>query len=381
VALGLVLLIAFLISSRISFYPRMRERREHRALTSTGPVRIAAVWPREQGDQFINGVRMAVEEINANHGAGGRTLIVDQYEEPTIRKGLAAARTIGRNLDYVAVVGHFRREVALPASITYETTGVLFLVTGTTSHVMTQHGFQYVLQTSPEDTQLARLMADTSLNLNLKRMAVVFVRSIYGEQFARSFVEALFDTELEIVFWSSYPETSQSFLPIIAQLRSANPEGIVIIDGPQRAEILIRQIRMMGIDIPILGGPTLEQQRTLDSLGSAAENLYVLSPFWNNNDSEEIRTLAAEYQRRYGDEPNYEAALAYEVVMLLAQVIAKTGETAPITMVTNLKYGGQWQCLDGPCSFLSNGLIAEREIFVKVAQDGRFIKVETIGGS
>jgi branched-chain amino acid transport system substrate-binding protein len=325
---------------------------------------------------------MAVEEVNANLGVDGRPLVVDEYQEPTIRQGLAAARTIGRNLDYVAVIGHVRREVALPASITYETTGILYLVTGTTSHVMTQHGFQYVLQTSPEDIQLARIMAETSLKLDLKRMAVVFVRSIYGEQFARSFVEACFDTELEIVFWSSYPEGSDSFLPIIAQLRSSNPDGIVIIDGLQRAEILIRQIRMMGVDIPILGGPTLEDQRLLDSLGNAADNLYVLSPFWSNYESEEIRTLVTEYRKRFGAEPNYEAALAYEMVMLLAQVIAKTGETAPITMATNLKYGGEWQCLDGPCSFLSNGLIAEREIFVKVVQDGSFVKVEEeTGGS
>jgi branched-chain amino acid transport system substrate-binding protein len=385
VAIGLVLLIAFVVFSRINFYPKMRDQRERRALASTGPVQIAAVWPPDQGAEFLNGVELAVEEVNADLSELGRPLVLHVYPEPTISEGLEVARAVGRNLDYVAVLGHYRREVALPASITYETTGTLYLATSTTSHHMTQHGFQYVLQNAPEDTQLAECIAETATRLKIERVAVVFVRSVYGEQFARSFVEACFDAGLEIVFWSSDPEVRRSFLPIIAELRDANPDGIVVVDGLQRAEILIRQIRTMGIDKPILGGPILEDRQLLESLGSLADKLYIHSPFLSSYDEGDVQDFVEAYRARFDSEPNYHAALAYEAVKLLAQVIARTGETAPITMATNLKYGGGWTCLDGPCSFLGNGLIARRRIFVKEAHAGQFrifrICGEEIGGS
>jgi branched-chain amino acid transport system substrate-binding protein len=381
--LGLLLLVAFWIFSHTHFYPRMRERREERALAATGPVQIAAVWPPDQGEGFFNGVRLAVGEANIELAESGRSMVVHELQEPTVSKGLRVARQVARNLDYVAVIGHYRREVALPASITYETTGTLFLVTGTTSHMMTRHGFEYLLQTSPEDTQLAGIMAATASRLSLSRVAVVFVRSLYGEQLSRSVVQACIEAEgTEIVFWSSYPANVRSFLPMLAELRSASPDGIVIVDGLQRAETLIREIRTMGIDIPILGGPALEDHQLLQSLGSMADNLYVLSPFRSRSASPGVSGFVARYQDRYDSEPDYQAALAYEMVKLLAQAIARTGETTPISMVTTLKYGGEWQCLDGPCSFLDNGLIAERQIFVKEAHNGEFTEVkESTGGS
>ncbi len=95
---------------------------------------VAVVWDTKTVEGlFIQGVNMAVDEANRNGGILGRKLRVLMSDVRTDEEELQQARTIARQLDVVAVIGHGISDRAIPASIIYEKSGILFISPSATS--------------------------------------------------------------------------------------------------------------------------------------------------------------------------------------------------------------------------------------------------------
>lgn len=135
-------------------------RTEH-AQKSTGDILIGTTW-KWTGPQkgLSDGIDMAIEEINANGGVLGRKLrIVKAEDDGSLARGRRIAEEFAQNTDMVAVVGHTRSDIALPASDVYESSGLLFL-TPAKSHKLAERGYKLVFQTAASNQKIGpRLVA------------------------------------------------------------------------------------------------------------------------------------------------------------------------------------------------------------------------------
>src|SRR5690625_5058110 len=90
-------------------------------------VTIGVVWPFETANNlFLEGVELAVAEINESGGVLDRQLRIEKLDdEANVTKGLEKAQEFVENDHIVAVIGHRNSYVSIPASSIYEKAGIV----------------------------------------------------------------------------------------------------------------------------------------------------------------------------------------------------------------------------------------------------------------
>ena len=112
----------------------------------TGPV-------GQYGDMQMMGARMAVEQINARGGVGGKKLeavLLDDVCEP--KQAVAVANKVV-NDGIKFVVGHLCSGSTQPAARIYNDEGILMITPASTNPEITRQGYQMVFRTIGTDDQ------------------------------------------------------------------------------------------------------------------------------------------------------------------------------------------------------------------------------------
>ena len=375
------------------------ERREH-ALAGIGPLEIAAVWPSED-DGFFKGVAMAVDELNA---AGGVNLSRDPMRESRRPIKLhifknerqkedfaelddRLIREIAENPRIMAVVGHKRSNVAIPASLTYEAYGLMYLAVSANSPLLTDHDLNNIARTVPDVRAFARELVTFSQERRWRRLAVLYPRTVYGVTFANYFREQLSmineglepDSRSAIAYDGIYPPTEKAFDKFVYLTAKQSFDAIVIADEPERAARLIYKLRESGVDKPILASDSLESKRILALEPRDLGELYVASAFplgSKKYDTPEAARFVAAYLKRHGQQPDFFAAQGYEAIHLLAGALNRSGTAVMEPTIVVLRTGKEWPGLFGKFSFTWSGDVVNKNVVVKQAGQQGFVVVK-----
>ncbi|MCI5157052.1 MAG: amino acid ABC transporter substrate-binding protein, partial [Candidatus Electrothrix sp. AUS1_2] len=146
-------------------------QRAERAAEAKGDLFIGIVQTSLPSNFFLEGVNLAINEINQQGGLLGRKLVPVIYDD---HQGDAAeaeriARTIAKNKDITAVIGHRVSSAAIPASIFYEQAGILFISYGATDPALTQYSTHYTFRNIPTNNDYGRAIAEFLHKKELKK--------------------------------------------------------------------------------------------------------------------------------------------------------------------------------------------------------------------
>ena len=151
---------AFLFAACES-YEVSYKKRAKKAEESTGDIVIGVVDSERESSLFFEGITLAIEEINQEGGILGRNLrFLYHDDEGDLRKGQKIARVLARNHDIVAVVGHLYSSVAIPVSITYEKSGIVFITPWATQPSLTKYAGEFTFRNIPNDEETGKQVAD-----------------------------------------------------------------------------------------------------------------------------------------------------------------------------------------------------------------------------
>jgi len=253
-----------------------------------GDIVIGVAWKKDS--PFMRGVELATKELNNKNGMmswrGGRKirLVKDDrisYADSSKRDYQKfihkVANSFAANRDVVAVIGHRSSSAAIPASVTYEKYGIVFIAPTSTNLELTNHNFKYVFRMLPDNEKMGEQLAAYCHNKGYERMAVLNDWGAYGEQLANSFIKSAVEKKnnIKIVFHRSFFPRKEDFLVIISEMRkketdviaelkkkdrhaSVGIDAIFLSTGAKVGGKLIKQSREMGIEKPFVGGDSLE---------------------------------------------------------------------------------------------------------------------------
>lgn len=361
-----------------------RNPAEERALRAyerkEGEIRIGVVWPfASRNDGFRDGVRLAIEHVNASGGVQGRPL-APVYEDDGDRaeRALAIARRLGEDPDVVAVIGHFSAEVSLPASLLYHQAGILYLSTGTTEPDLTMHKFPMVLSLMPSDhgfgAAVARLPSEPGFD-TIRRIVILNSDDKDGRSFATGISYAISNSgvPLQILGQFSFRGTEASFVSLLARIAEIPADAVVVSCPEPPAGRLITQARDMGISARFIGSPKLDTLRLWDSAGEHAEGTMVMSvytPYARDTAAREFRDA---FLRRYGADPDAWAAVGYDAVRAMASAMASSNSTVPALVADMMRSNMALPGATGILSFDDYGLRESCPIQYKVLREGTFL--------
>lgn len=332
---------------------------------------VAVVWPRRDRADFVEGVRMAWEEIDNGTGALAGKVRLRVVDEPP-RAATDVASTVVRDPEVVAVLGNAYGEHVVPASLIYEQHSVVYVTPQATDPRSTSHDFQYVFRLTPSDVEIAGALAAFSQKAGYKRVGVIYSQTDHGDSASRQFEARATALGIKVPFERSYHARSDDlrhdFRPLAADVRTYDVDAIMIADELPLAGKLVRDLVALGVKQPLLTTDKLDSPQLREIAGDEAmPQVHVASPFDAASTAPEYVRFRRLFATRFGTEPSYAAAQGYEAFMLIARACLHARSAAPLTLATTMRLAKSWDGLFGTYSFQQAGGVLGRLVDIKQA--------------
>jgi branched-chain amino acid transport system substrate-binding protein len=234
------------------------------AAQETQIVKIGHVAPMSGGQAHYgkdneNGVRMAIEDLNAqNIVIAGKKIkfeIVAEDDAADPKQGTAAAQKLCDS-KVAGVVGHLNSGTTIPAAKIYNDCGIPHVTGAATNPSLTKPGFKTTYRIIANDDALgaglATYAADT---LKLKKVAIVDDRTAYGQGVAAVFKRTALQKGMQVVDEQFTTDKATDFMAILTAIKSKAPDAIFYGGMDPQGGPMLRQMEQLGMsNVKYFGG-------------------------------------------------------------------------------------------------------------------------------
>jgi ABC-type branched-chain amino acid transport systems, periplasmic component len=354
-------------------YANMAEQRLEYARQNQGDIHIVAFRDTYKSN-YLNGVLLAAETINQRPGKLlGRTLVVNiEQDQASFEETKPTIRRIAANPKVTAVLGHRASSLSIPASAIYESSQIIFIPPFATAQGLTGYNFQYVFRMSPKGEIIAEQLASVAEQLGYKNIVTLYERNDISRELAFLFEDAAVKRGIKLVQNSSFFEGEDNYRPLISQFTSKDFDAVFVSSPPQPGGKMVKQLREMGVNKPILGNDSFNLPAYANAAGAAGKNTIVPAIYQPNNKNPYNTAFIQRYQAKYQEDPDYNAAQGYDSVMLLATGIEKAGATIPALLSSTMHYIPAWLGATGLHAYDAYGDLYGKHYVFNVWQQGEF---------
>jgi branched-chain amino acid transport system substrate-binding protein len=280
----------------------------------------------QYGAQWKTGFDLALDQINGSGGINGRPLryvFEDSQSDP--RQSVSIAQKFVNDPTIVAELGDFSSPASMAASPIYQRAG-LVQFGFTNSHPDFTKGGDFMWSNTVNQADEQPALAEfTVTRLGLKRLAIIHLNTDWGRISKDIFVKAAKEDGAEVVAAEGFLPDEKDYRSTLVRIREAKPDGIVIIAYYADGALIVRQLRSAGIKLPVVAVSSVYSPKFLELGGDAVEGIYTKANFFPEDPRPEVQTFVKAYQAKYGKDPDTFAAIAYDTVVLLSEVIKQHG--------------------------------------------------------
>lgn len=277
-----------------------------------------------QGIGARNGFLLAIRQANdSGYPYEVEPVALDDASDPAT--GVAAALKLVNDPEVVAAIGHWNSPVALATTPVFHRYQMPFIIWGAISPKITEANYPEVTRVTPTLAQENKPLADWVVKtLGLDKIAIVSDTSDYGSSNTASFKKFLTDAGGEIVSTDAAPVGTTDFRAILTKIKASKPDALYYGGVITEAALVRKQMRDLGMDIPLLAISGIYDEKYLDIAGEAAEGTIVSYPKVKES------TALADFNKAYeaadfSDPAGPYAKYAYDATKILLQVIKEHG--------------------------------------------------------
>ena len=323
------------------------------ALAQEQVVKIGITGPLSGANAFAgkdneNGVRLAVEELNAKKMAiGGKTIrfdILSEDDQGDPKAGVIVAQKLS-DAGVRFVLGPYNSGVAIPASRIYNDAGILMSTVGTNPKV-TQGGYANVFRIVASDNQVGSSMASyAAKQLKVKTVGVIDDRTAFGQGVAAEFAKQAKASGVKVAGHEFTSEKATDFAAILTALKAKKVDAIFFGGYAPQGAPMARQMRQLGLkDVKLLGGDTLCSPEMAKLGGDAVgENVLCAQGGAILDKQANGPAFQKRYKERFKRVPDVYAASFYDQTMFMAQAMKASNSVDPSVVGTamhNSSYKG-----------------------------------------
>ena len=282
------------------------------------------------GQSSVDGVNLAVKQINEAGGIDGKQIKLIQYDN---KSEPAEATTLANRLmtqDKVVAVlgpatsGSFKAEI--PVAIKNKIPVASGSATADDVTVDESGVKEYAFRICFNDSYQGTAMADFALNNLSKTKAAVITdtSSDYGKGLAKNFVKTFEEGGGTIVAEESFMAGDTDFNAILTSIKGKDFDVIFIPGYYEEAGLIIKQARDQGIDVPVLGADGFDSPDLLKLAGADALNDIYFSNHYSSLDEDPlVQQFIKDFNAEYGRDPDAFNALGYDLAKFVADGISR----------------------------------------------------------
>ena len=348
VALGVILALLVLTACAPAGQPQ--------TAAETKPVKIGAIFPltggsTHEGIDERRGVELAVEQINAAGGIGGRPLeVIFEDSESRPESGMDAAHKLIDVNKVPVIIGIFSSGVTLPVGAYAQEQGVVVINPASTSPKCRDVG-NYFFSTIGLDNLMGTEQAKFAKEEGFTKASVLVPNNPFGIGMEEWMVKTFKAGGGEVLDVVEYPLEQTDYRAELQRLFANNPEVILYTAYGEESKILTRQAMEMGYKAKWIGGYLTMCTGVADP--SAVEGHLGLEPAYHMPAGQAFQKAFA---AKYGEDPGGPFSyLAYDGAWLAALAMSMGG-TDPAEIAKVLpEVAKHYRAATGDLEFDANG--------------------------
>lgn len=301
------------------------------------PIRIGELNSYKTQPAFLGpyrmGMELAVEQINARGGIGGRKLelvIRDDNSNPGDAVRTAEELVTRDKVDLLT--GTFLSNVGLAVADFARHRKVFFLGSEPlTDKIVWEQGNRYTFRLRASTYMQVAMLIPEAVKMNRKRWAIVYPNYEYGQSAVATFKKLLKEAQpdVEFVAEQATPLGRIDAGNVVQALADAKPDALfnVLFAADLAKFVRAGNQRRFFDDLSVVSLLSGEPEY-LDPLGREAPQGWVVTGYpWYAIDTPEHQAFLEAYQKRYNDYPRLGTVIGYSAIVSLAAGLEKAGST------------------------------------------------------
>jgi branched-chain amino acid transport system substrate-binding protein len=325
----------------------------------------------EVGLAARNGASLAVDDINAAGGIGGRRLALVARDDrgDAAYAAKADAELVAEGV--VAIVGHLTSTLSFAARPTAEAAGVTVVSPWASSSALLEPGSKFFMLFSPSDEEAVAAAGHAFVHSGRNAFVVYDAdNAAYTERWKEVFGETFARLGGRIAGFASFRSSdARSLFSAAATAAGSGAAAIAIAADVLDAAMLCQRIRMAGCAARLYISNWAMARDFIANGGTAVEGVVVFSNIDQRSSDPRSSAFRAAYEKRFGTSPIDVAYLGYECVSVIADALraARSASGLGRAIVDSSPHRG----LQGDISFSDGAPLRPLNTFV--VRDGAFV--------
>lgn len=287
------------------------------------------------GQPGLDGAMLAVEQINAKGGIGGRKLeLININSESDNTATVTAAKRLLEQADVKALVGPMNSGSSYAIIDTVQRASTAMISNGgSRGIVLPPQDKKWIFLAPLTDVLVQSVMMADMKQRGIKNIALLNADSPFGTSGRDQLEKNAASFGITIVAQQAYGNNDKDMTPQLTKIRSANPDAVIIwATGPGQA-IAVKNYRQLGIPAPLYLSHAANDFNFLRLAGASADGIlipsskiYVIDALKDSDPQKAVlSSFVHDYEAKYGKPPATFAGNAYDAVNMIAEAIRKAG--------------------------------------------------------
>ena len=342
----------------------------------TKEIKIGAILPltgsaAPYGENAKRGIELALSEIKSKDKVV-KILYEDSKTDP--KEAVSALNKLFNLHGIRLIIGDINSSGLLAMAPIAERNKIILMSPGASNPKISDAG-EYIFRNWHSDALEGEVDARYAFsNMGWKTTAVLYVDAAYGVGLAETFRNVFNTLGGKTVAFEAYAQDATDMRSQISKIIAAKPNGLYLPGWPKEMAVVLKQLKELGSEIPILSAQGFDDPSILKLSANAAEGVIFSVPETPDPNNEIAKSFNENYRIRYSQEPGVCSASGYDALRIFAYAINKVGDDIEQVqkIIASLK---DFPGADGPITFDEHGDLLKPFSF-KVVKNGKFTSID-----
>ena len=328
------------------------------------------------GQSTLNGIKLAVKEINAAGGVLDKQIqLINEDNKSEAAEGTNATRKLIEQDKVTAILGSVASSSVLAAAPIAQAANVPWVAATATNPKVTEIG-DGVFRVCFIDPFQGQVVAKFAYN-TLKAKKAAIMRDITSD-YSKGLVEAFRKNyEGEIVGEEAYSQKDTDFNAQLTKIKSLNPDVIFVPGYYAEVGLIAKQAKQLGIEAPLVGADGWDSPELIKIAGDAINGCYFSNHYTSQDTSPSVQDFVKKYQAEYNKVPDAFAALGYEAAQVLLNAIKEAGSTDGTSIKAKLAATKDFPTVRGEITLNEQRNAVKSAVMLEI-KDGKQVFIERV---
>lgn len=274
------------------------------------------------GEVMSQGIKLAVDEINAAGGINGIKLnaFIDDHKSGRAKEGVDAMQRLLSLHNTQAVMSSFSAPTLAIAPIADREK--IFVINGGGVAANLIKASKFIVHNRQLSSALAGAAGELAIERGYKRMAVLHWKDAAGDSVLEILEKVFASGGRSIVAAESVIQGAPNIDTQVAKIRAARPDVVALGVFKPEVGLALKRLRELGVDVPIIGVEWTPEDGQLAGKHAVGYE-FMLEVFRPTAENPWSQSFAAAYKAAYKKDPDIYASNYYEATYVIAELIKR----------------------------------------------------------